>query len=247
VADTVSKGLPAPNELLQWLRLLVLPLWARIAVLLVLVAVLTGGIGVLGTGLWTHDAEGVSLAVKLLTVALPVMLVVVALVFGQNSDERLRQLTTAVLEKDIVRALEANFGDAFGLSVVPRVRGCCADYEIRRPGSADAQLRFTLELNVYKVNVCFWLDDALPGRLDPDTAALAPFRHVILGARAEGYALNEEPARYDGTGQGTGLLFFRRLADDFLLQPGQRLYFAQDLSFFVRGMLEARSAPEARA
>ena len=36
------------------------------------------------------------------------------------------------------------------------------------------------------------------------------------------------------------LLFFRALPDDFLLRPMEKLYFTQDLGFFVRGILEAQ-------
>lgn len=37
----------------------------------------------------------------------------------------------------------------------------------------------------------------------------------------------------------SGVVFTKSLHEDFLLEPAQRLYFAQDLSFFIRGMLEA--------
>lgn len=37
----------------------------------------------------------------------------------------------------------------------------------------------------------------------------------------------------------SGIVFIKSLHEDFLLEPAQRLYVAQDLSFFTRGMLEA--------
>ena len=35
-----------------------------------------------------------------------------------------------------------------------------------------------------------------------------------------------------------GFVFTKQLGSDFLLNPGDRLYFAQDLAFFVRGLLD---------
>ncbi|WP_427914673.1 hypothetical protein ACPWT1_07095 [Ramlibacter sp. MMS24-I3-19] len=244
MAEGGNKALEPSNEMVRWLRMLALPLWARIAVSLLLTAVILAALGLFGWALWTHQPESASSSIGLLTIALPVMLVVIALVFGQNSDRRLRELTTALLQTGIPRAIHTNFGEAFGISVRTVVRGCCADYEVwavPAQGTKAPALRFTVELNVFKVNVCYWLPGSLPGRISAESPELGAFRHVILGAIAEGYALNEEPARYqDAAPQGgAGLLFFRRMVDDFLLLPGQQLYFAQDLSFFVRGMLEA--------
>lgn len=41
-----------------------------------------------------------------------------------------------------------------------------------------------------------------------------------------------------------GVVFIKNLGNDFLLNPGERLYFAQDLAFFIRGLLnvELRNA-----
>ena len=50
---------------------------------------------------------------------------------------------------------------------------------------------------------------------------------------------NDSPAR--GPDGRMGLIFYRTLAQDFLLQPPLRLYFAQDLAFFVRAVLAAQA------
>lgn len=234
------------TELIRWLRLLVLPSWARGVILVTALGVIAGGLGLLVASALRHDAEQASSALALLTVALPVLLIVVALVFGQNSDLRLRELTTAVLRQEIPRAIQDNLGASAGpIEVQVRLRGCCADYalQLRTPGRS-IEHRFSVELNVYKVNVCFWIEGLPPHqRVDPAAPGLTAFRHVILGALAEGYRLNEEPARSSGADHGVGLIFFRSLPEEFLLHAGQRLYFVQDLAFFVRGMTEARLAP----
>ena len=79
------------------------------------------------------------------------------------------------------------------------------------------------------------------GNLDRHPA-LACYQHVIAGALAEGYRLNQELAAYGGTDGGKSLLFFRTLPEDFLLRPIEKLYFTQDLGFFVRGIIESQEA-----
>ncbi len=242
MAASEESGLAASNELIRWLRLLALPVWARAAILLLVVIVVLGGTALLFGGALRRDAEQASSAIALLTVSMPVLLLVVALVFGQNSDSRLRQLTAGVLTRDVPRAMRENLGAMGAQDPDVRLRGCCADYTLRLSGPGPGEtLRFSLELNVFKVNVCFWLEGiSLPGKAGVDSTELAAFRHVFLGAVAEGYQLNEEPAHYADSNHGIGLIFFRTLAPDFLLHPEQRLYFVQDLSFFVRGVIEAQ-------
>ena len=72
-------------------------------------------------------------------------------------------------------------------------------------------------------------------------------QHLLAGARAEGYRLNHELADYGGDDGGRALLFYRTLPEDFLLRPIERLYFTQDLGFFVRGIVEAQEAAQAGA
>lgn len=242
MAAPEDSGLAASNELVRWLRLLALPAWARATILLVVIVVVLGGTALLLGSAFNRDAEQASSAIALLTVSMPVLLLVVALVFGQNSDRRLRQLTRDVLERDVPRAIRDNLGITGADEPEVRLRGCCADYRVRVPGAdPSGVLRFSLELNVFKINVCFWLDGvSLPPKASVDCTELSPFRHVFLGAVAEGYRMNEEPAHFADQNQGAGLLFFRTLSQDFLVHPEQRLYFVQDLSFFVRGVIEAQ-------
>lgn len=223
-----------------------LPVWARIGMLALIACVILGAGTLLAHGAWMRDAEQASSAVGLLTVSLPVLLIVIALVFGQNSDERLRKLTRLVLEQDIPNAMRDNFGAAAGeVSVTSTLRGCAADYLIRLPACHGrlSEQRFTVELNVHKVNVCCWVErHSLPERVNADSPEIRELRHVLLGALAEGYRLNEEPAK--SAEHGAGLVLYRVFPEDFLLHPGRRLYFVQDLSFFVRGVLEARHMPQ---
>ena len=224
----------ASNELVRWFKLLTLPLWARVLVMLLVVVAIGSAIGMLVVSLVQRDGELAKSAVPLLSVGLPVLLLVLAVVFGQNSDRKLRELTQQVLASDIPQAIRT--GALVPLEVQVTQNGCCADYVVSQAGGA---LHFRVELNVFKVNVCFWFPHSLPDPVDLSEPALQPYRHVMAGAEAEGYKKNDSPAR--GPDGRMGLIFYRTLAQDFLLQPPLRLYFAQDLAFFVRAVLAAQA------
>lgn len=240
-----SSPIEASNELVRWLQLLVLPLWARIGLLLIMALIVAGGLTLLATSLIREEKEDLAAAMTLLTVALPVMLVVVALVFGQHGEKRLKANTSVLLESELPQALHANLSSTqASLAIQKTLQGCRCDYHLNFGGTgilSDVKLDFSVELNVRKINLAFWLNGyALPEHISAEVESLKPFRHVIAGALAEGYRMNDTPARYLGSGQGQGILFFRELDPDFLIKPAARLYFCQDLSFFVRGVIEAQ-------
>ena len=80
-ASTNQLGLS--SELLRWLRLLVLPLWARVVIFGLMIVVVVGGLTMLAYGLWAQKDDMASRAMQLITLSLPVLVVVLALVFGQ--------------------------------------------------------------------------------------------------------------------------------------------------------------------
>ena len=99
--SSASSSLQPSSELVRWLQSLALPLWARGTLVIVFLAVMTGGLALVVWGAWNRDREAMTAAIGLLTVALPVSLVVIGLVFGQRSERRLAQLTHAVLDVQI--------------------------------------------------------------------------------------------------------------------------------------------------
>ena len=242
-----SSPIETSNELVRWLQLLVLPLWARAGLLLVMALIVVGGLALLITGLIRGEKENFASAITMLTVALPVMLVVIALVFGQHGEKRLKTNTLAMLERELPQTLQASLSSPdVPLTIKKIVQGCRCDYHLSFGGCgllSGIKLDFSVELNVRKVNLAFWLNaHALPEHISVDTEALKSFRHVMAGALAEGYRMNDTPANYFGSGKRNGILFFRELDADFLIKPAARLYFCQDLSFFVRGVIEAECA-----
>lgn len=225
------------SELLRWLRLLVLPLWARAVIFGLMIVVVVGGLTMLAYGLWAQKDDMTSRAMQLITLSLPVLVVVLALVFGQNSDAKLLGLTHQLLDKDFPRALALQLDEH--LQLQSQVRGCSALYQLHAGDAPGVQFR--VELNVYKVNVALAVPYALPDRVQLGDPALGPLSHTLQGAEAEGYRLNPSPGTLRGSDgiDHPALILYRTLPKDFLLEPAQRLYFMQDLSFLMAGVWHA--------
>lgn len=242
--SNTSSPLQPSSELVRWLQSLALPIWARCLLVIVLFAVMLGGLAMVVWALIWQQREAMTAGVGLLTVALPISLVVMALVFGQRSEKRLQALTEQVLEQLIPLHLQQIVCTPCQLSLTLVARtGCRATYRLTPLQTGDqpqAVLQLSAELNVRKVNLMF----ALPEHMATQTASIhdihmSAYSHVLEGAKAEGYQVNQQLARYGNSDGGLGLLLFKRLPEDFLLRPIEKLYFAQDLAFLVRGMAEA--------
>lgn len=237
------------NELVRWLQLLVLPLWARVGLVMVMLAIVSGSLALLAAGLMRQDKDSIAAAMTLLTVALPVMLVVVALVFSQSGEKRLKLNTAALLSKELPAIFNENLaGKGQSVVLATEFRGCRADYKCTLQAVDDNQkatLDFSVEVNVRKVNFSVRL---MRGDSPETTAskidAHIEYTHVISGAQSEGYRMNDT-LDFNQNGQ-VGIVFFRELEADFLLRPAARLYFCQDLCMFVRGLLNAQLKVEAQ-
>ncbi|MDI9333133.1 MAG: hypothetical protein QM533_02025 [Cytophagales bacterium] len=243
MSETEKKTLETNNELVKWLRMLALPLWARMGISIIVGIVISAGMALLGHGVISKNSEEIASAITLLSITLPVLLIVVALVFGQNSDSRLRELTLKTLKTDIPKAIQENIAAHLDdLSINSKLRGCVCEYELRWMNQADKidkKINFHVELNVSKVNVCIWIrHKAIPEPIAANSPDLKPWAHAIAGTLAEGYKLNEVAALNAQRANQIGLVFIRDLGAEFLLLPWKRLYFVQDLAFFIRAMLE---------
>jgi hypothetical protein len=232
------------NELVKWLRMLALPMWARVGIAFIVTTVIACGLGLLAYGAWHQEAAQVTSAITLLTVTLPILLIVVALVFGQNSDSRLREITKKTLLQDVPRAIRENFGgDEINLSIDTALRGCVCEYEVvwdRGAKIGNQKIHFGIEINVSKVNVSIWIPHIkLPDLIEVGTPELKPWHHAIAGAISEGYKLNSTPASSKEHPSYVRLVFIREFGPEFLLMPWQRLYFVQDFAFFIKSMLGA--------
>ena len=212
--------------------------------------ILGSALGLLIWGLVLAKHEVISSAVAMLTVGLPVGLIVVALVFGDGGASKLKDLTKLVLVREIPEAIILNLASTAGDAhfktpkIIPTLSGCIADYVLSAngaPGHADEHgrplaLEFKLELNVRKANLVIWI----PAHHEPSGLSadhwMEMYQSCFFGAVKEGYVHNTAPMHGVKSGH-IGHVFIKTLGDDFLLNPGERLYFAQDLAFFIRGLL----------
>ena len=232
------------SDLIRWLKMLTLPLWVKLALAVIMVAGVASALWLMWQGIRTQDNDALGYAVALMTIGLPTGLVVLALLFGDSGGIKLRELTQSLLDVEIPECFQKNFArtDHAGstITLTHEVHGCIADYHIHfTNGSGEpVVLDMRLEVNVRKANVVVWL----PGTDVPTSArehfeAVPGLRSCLRGATREGYELNEAPIT-DARRNRWGCVFIKSLNEDFLVSPAQRLYFAQDLAFFARGLLE---------
>jgi hypothetical protein len=245
------------SAVVEWLRMLSLPRWVRGALACGIAAVLATGFVLIGAELLFGRADLAAAGATLVAVAVPVALVIV-LLFAQGDHETLRRRTDALLAQTFpqaVRDLMAHAPGSRSVAAEVRVdavaRGFVADYSIRTApqGVAPARwrvLELSVEVNVNKVNVVVWLP---PREGDADEqrdgerheSFLAAQRSVLDGAVREGYEPHPSLAAQSIEGRRRlGLVLVKRVGDDnFLLKPQAALYWAQDLSFFVQGLLRS--------
>lgn len=247
----ISEGL-SPS-LLQQVRQLSVPVWARglalaLAVLTTLMAVWLVWSGARSCAFECNERLMES-GVKILSIAFVPLLVLVYLVFAETGVRALKRKTRELLE---ITVPDAFYGEKRS------VKGC--DNEI--PGSRaqlleisgptayyrlhvqfrdhSASLIFQLDFNVSKVNVVVFLpwpgEERGPALAEQIRTRLGP---TLEGARHEGYAVDENVGytRIDGRGHAV-LCGRKRLRQDFLWDPGSKLYFAQDLRFFLLSLMQ---------
>lgn len=176
------------GDLIRWLKMLALPNWAKVSLAGVMLLALSNALLLLFFGMWDRDKDAITSGVSILTVAIPVGLLVLGLVFNDGGTRKLRLLTKNVLEKELPQAIRENSTHQDRLS------------------SSDLKDHFR-------------------------------YKNCLIGAHQEGYILNENPILSPDQ-KTTGFVFIKLLHEDFLLEPAHRLYFEQDLSFFIRGMSE---------
>ena len=194
-------------------------------------------------GVLRTDKDAITASVSILTVALPIGLIVIALVFGDGGSSKLRDLTPLVLNTEVPQAIRENLSHSnFSEPLLSfQTKGYITDYklEIKHTNCPIVVMNFALELNVKKVNAVFWIKTN--GNFSTDAKKLMESNHNLLsclnGAELEGYKLN--PIATLEEDSLACIVFIKQLHPDFLLEPSQRLYFAQDFAFFARGMLEA--------
>lgn len=252
------------GDLVHWLKMLALPTWVKVALGLIIILILGCALALMLIGLFAGnfaptlkiDHESISVASAILTISLPVGLVVLALIFGDSGAKKLAALTDSVLKKQIPTAISGNLTGYSresryqNVEIECNIRGCIADYRLtvidNHANDAAIQrkrhLNFKLELNVKKVNFVVWLPK-VSSKANTLAELLTQYKSCFFGAEKEGYVRNGEPLLGEKLDH-VGIVFIKTLGTDFLLNPAERLYFAQDFAFFIRGLLDAEAPHE---
>jgi hypothetical protein len=243
-----NNSIQASNELIHWLKMLSLPTWAKWLLGIGMLGAMCGASWLLIYGLANQDSENIASGVTMLTIGMPISLIVIAMIFGQGGEKKLRELTQEVLEDDIDKAIlsnirEKNTDDTQQLVELKKTfNGCVCEYSltIRNLGGQKKQLDFKVELNVHKANVVIWASENSIKQTNWQAEWLRQKQSCLVGAENEGYKRNEHVAEQMRNGQvfRQGFVFIKQLDPDFLLKPTDRLYFSQDFAFFVRSLIE---------
>lgn len=242
--------------LLQQVRQLSVPIWARglallLALLTTLIAVWLVWSGASSCAFQCNERL-MEAGIKILSVAFVPLLVLVYLVFAETGVRALKRKTQELLQTTVIEALRSEAGpNELGSSEIQgsearllEISGPTAHYHfcVKRRDHTAA-IRFQLDFNVSKVNLVVYLPWPGPER----GVALAEQLQIRLGptlegARHEGYAMDENVGYISSNGLGYAVLCGRkRLRQDFLWDPGSKLYFAQDLRFFLLSLAQEAS------
>jgi hypothetical protein len=243
MSDTKNNG-----ELIQWLRLLSLPTWVKMGLAALMAVLFLVGVLLIYVALVREKLEFAAAGAALLTVWLPIALIIVALVFGVSGAKALNAETHKVLARelpDAIQSLLALEGEPLNAKIKTRIRGCAAYYTLQVNDYEDTgiakTIHFKVELNVKKVNFVVWLPPAIDeeGQAKPlYDAFIASNQGVLQGAEIEGYLLNPQPSISKVNNfNRVGCVFIVKLDPDFLMRAPQRLYWANDSAFFLKGLL----------
>lgn len=232
-----------PPNLIQQVRQLSVPLWVRLMALLTATSVFLIGavlvwLGSLASCAPACDPRLLDAGIKVLSLAFLPLLVLLYLVFSETGVRALTRKTRELLEKTIPLALTAQSGEgpvsgendirSSEVQFLGPDAGPTAYYRvILNKKGGRAALLLKIDLNVRKSNVVFHFPSA---RFDAGAAVHRKLKASLSGAAHEGYDIDQEVAV---SGDHVLLCARKRLTDDFLWDPAAKLYFAQDLRFFV--------------
>lgn len=246
------------SALLQY-RQLSIPLWTRILVVVLVSLVFLGNASFLIFALVKQQEKWIQASVSIFGTTFLPTIVILYVAFAETGTKALGRKTLDLLTKIIPECLEKiqvtefpverTCQDSPWVQVhVREVRGTTCKYVVNlvmrhsdQPEKVIEQLHFSVDINVNKVNILLMIRNDL---LDPadDLISLETIQkrlpHTIEGALLEEYKLNPhlKPVQVDRI-PCAGLTATKRLPPDFLWDPSQKLYFAQDLALFIGSAL----------
>ena len=103
-----ENSLQTSNELIHWLKMLSLPLWARVGLVVAMILALTGAFGMLVYGVMSKDSGVRSSSVVVLTIGMPVALIKEGYVLNPHG---VKQTVDGKIQHGVVmiKVLDADF------------------------------------------------------------------------------------------------------------------------------------------
>lgn len=254
-ATSVEKAL-APN-MIQQIRQLSVPIWARVVALVVAVGTFIGGAWLLVLGSSTCgascDDKWLQTGTTILGTTTVPVLVLLYLAFAETGVKALTRKTKEILTRIVPTAFQSTTRSG-GLGSEGVISKCEVNvrYSDGSPSALytvvatqqdrRARLFFSLDINVNKAVVVFFVPGpATASENNSMTAAEQiknKFKETFEGAAHEGYKIDESTnGLREGIRSYSRIVARKQLTEDFLWDPGRKLYFAQDLSFFVIAMI----------
>ncbi len=258
-------------EFFDQLRIAVIPKPYKILVAIFLISLLLIDLYVAGDGLiYKSHEKWVEAGAILLGNILPISLIALLSGVSNSGISALHEQTTKILTIVIPRELEniLDYSKRISEPIGPSSISSCelpakpTINVIHNPGRGDAEytlrlhttnarksdlhnpiaLRFRIELNVRRVNLCLYFPTAAQSKADEIITSL---KHSLGGAKLsasrELYAYTLNPStgvhEFDGI-QFHSLVFVAFLSDDFLYSPREQLYFSQDLMYFLKSIIK---------
>lgn len=194
--------------------------------------------------------------VSLFSFSVPIFLIGLLLATAEGGVRSLQKRSIEMLTVTVPTALRSAGSDGRPaiIETLFQTGGTYAEYEVRAPtGINFASIRIGIDLNVRKASVRFFLPTStLSRRVAPGDKSgegalrfdqvQEQFSHSLHAAvEYEQYLLNKALFTIRRSEiDYVVIVAVKLLSRDFLWNPAERLYFAQDLAFFVRSMLLER-------
>lgn len=242
-----SEKISLPPNLLHQFRQLSIPLWARVTVLFLVLIVFLSDIALLATGIWQDQDKWLETATAIFGTTFAPTLLIAYLAFAETGVTALKRKTIELLDHTIPNSLRT-MGDVLGQGSIdveqisPVIESPTRRYRVKfTPERAVCndytEVFFSLDINVHKANLGLWIPTN--NETEETDALLQKFCHTLDGAQREGYELNKHAIKKNADGQDYYVfVLVKKLTSDFLWDPGQKLYFSQDLRFFIASALQ---------
>lgn len=257
--DQLVAPLPVSSGLIQQVRQLSVPLWARILALALGLGIFMIGLWLLALGTFMCGADcnaGFKDAgTAILSATMIPVLVLVYLAFAETGTASLKRRTDEILGESIPQAFTIDEPPWASQDDDVCIRSCTvaarhgsgsptARYDLKiQWGTAQAArpvaFSFFIDLNVYKVNVGLQLPDT--GEFcgaSGEELLNCVFGNTLSGAKHAGYEIPfrlppAEPARSVAAGRYFSIVARRKMSNEFLWDPAEKLHFIFDLRNFV--------------